>query len=96
MLVISTLVWLGRRNLSSVIPWPLVSLLAVGIVFACCVPLTALLARTPLTGRRRVPWHESGSRRPPEPGQPGTGIGVVTLARDGAGRWRPGNVSIQL
>jgi peptidoglycan/LPS O-acetylase OafA/YrhL len=71
MLVISTLVWLGWRNLSSVIPWPLVSLLAVGIVFACCVPLTALLARTPLaaplTGRRRVPWHESGSRRPPEP-----------------------------
>jgi peptidoglycan/LPS O-acetylase OafA/YrhL len=71
MLVISALVWLGLRNLSSVIPWPLVSLLAVGIVFACCVPLTALLARTPLavplTGRRRVPWHESGSRRPPEP-----------------------------
>jgi peptidoglycan/LPS O-acetylase OafA/YrhL len=71
MLVISTLVWLGWRNLNSVIPWPLVSLLAVGIVFACCVPLTALLARTPLaaplTGRRRVPWRESGSRRPPEP-----------------------------
>jgi peptidoglycan/LPS O-acetylase OafA/YrhL len=71
MLVISTLVWLGWRNLSSVIPWPLVSLLAVAIVFACCVPLTALLARTPLaaplTGRRRVPWHESGTRRPPKP-----------------------------
>jgi peptidoglycan/LPS O-acetylase OafA/YrhL len=71
MLVINTLVWLGWRNLSSVIPWPLLCLLTVGIVFACCVPLTALLARTPLaaplTGRRRAPWHEPGSRRPPEP-----------------------------
>jgi peptidoglycan/LPS O-acetylase OafA/YrhL len=71
MLVISTLVWLGLPHLSSVIPWPLVSLLAVGLVFACCVPLTALLARTPLavplTGRRRVPWREPGSRRAPEP-----------------------------
>ena len=89
MLVISTLVWLGLRNLSSVIPWPLVSLLAVGIVFACCVPLTALLARTPLamplTGRRRVPWRvpwrESGSQAAGRPWQ-------------GARRWRPGNVSI--
>jgi peptidoglycan/LPS O-acetylase OafA/YrhL len=66
MLVINTLVWLGWRNLSSVIPWPLLCLLAVVIVISCCVPLTALLARTPLaaslTGRRRVPWHESGSR----------------------------------
>ena len=71
MLVICTLIWLGLPKLSSVIPWPLVSLMAVVIVFACCVPLTALLARTPLavplTGRRRVPWRESGSRRPPEP-----------------------------
>jgi len=36
----------------------------VGIIIACCVPLTALLARTPLavplTGRRRVPWHLPG------------------------------------
>ena len=47
------------------IPWPLLCLLTVGLV-VCCVPLTALLARTPLAGRRRVPWHQPGSRRPPE------------------------------
>jgi peptidoglycan/LPS O-acetylase OafA/YrhL len=71
MLVLTALAWLGWRNLSAVIPWPLLCLLAVGIVLVCCVPLTALLARTPLatalTGRRRVPWHQPGSRRPPEP-----------------------------
>ncbi len=46
------------------IPWPLLCLLTVGIVFACCVPLTALLARTPLavplTGRKRVPVTSRG------------------------------------
>jgi peptidoglycan/LPS O-acetylase OafA/YrhL len=60
MLVITVLLWLGWRNLYAVIPWPLLCLMTVAIVFACCVPLTALLARTPLavplTGRRRVPW----------------------------------------
>jgi peptidoglycan/LPS O-acetylase OafA/YrhL len=60
LLVITALLWLGWGHLSSVIPWPLLCLLAVGIIIACCVPLTALLARTPLamplTGRRRVPW----------------------------------------
>ena len=60
MLVITTLVWLGWKNLNAVLPWPLLCLLTVGIVVVCCVPLTALLARTPLavplTGRRRAPW----------------------------------------
>jgi peptidoglycan/LPS O-acetylase OafA/YrhL len=83
LLVLHTLRWLGWGDLSSVIPWPLLCLLTVGIVIACCVPLTALLARTPLaaplTGRRRVPWHDSGNRRPAEPRQQGTGVGVVTL-----------------
>ena len=62
MLVITALMWLGWGQLSSVLPWPLLCLLTVGIIIACCVPLTALLARTPLavplTGRRRVPWHK--------------------------------------
>ena len=60
MLVITTLVWLGWRNVSAVIPWPLLCLLTVGIVVAVCTPLTAFLARTPLavplTGRHRVRW----------------------------------------
>jgi peptidoglycan/LPS O-acetylase OafA/YrhL len=66
MLVLTTLTWLGWRNLSSVIPWPLLCLLAVGFVALCCVPLTELLARTPLAvplaGRERVPWRRPGSR----------------------------------
>jgi hypothetical protein len=60
MLVITALIWLGWRDVAAVLPWPLMCGLTVGIVFACCVPLTALLARTPLavplTGRKRVPW----------------------------------------
>jgi len=60
LLVLTTLAWLGWRHLNAVIPWPVVCLLTVSIVFAVCIPLTALLARTPLavplTGRRRVPW----------------------------------------
>lgn len=60
MLVITALAWLGWGKLTSVIPWPLLSLATVGIVFACCIPLTGLLARTPLavplTGRTQVPW----------------------------------------
>jgi hypothetical protein len=41
-------------------PWPVVCLIAVVIVFACCITLTSLLARTPLavplTGRAQQPW----------------------------------------
>ena len=60
MLFITALSWLGWGHLSSTIPWPLLCLLTVGIVFACCITLTTLLARTPLavplTGRKREPW----------------------------------------
>jgi len=60
MVFITALTWLDWGRLSSVIPWPLLSLLTVGIVFACCIALTGLLARTPLavplTGRKQVPW----------------------------------------
>ena len=65
LLVINALIWLGWGHLGAVIPWPLLVLLTVGIIFACCVPLTALLARTPLagplTGRKRVPWPRRGT-----------------------------------
>jgi peptidoglycan/LPS O-acetylase OafA/YrhL len=73
MLVIIALLWLGWKNLGAVIPWPLLCLLTVGIIVACCVPLTALLARTPLavplTGRRRVPWRRPAARKAGE-GEP--------------------------
>jgi peptidoglycan/LPS O-acetylase OafA/YrhL len=72
MLFIVTLASLGWGRLTSVLPWPLVCLLAVGIVFACCIALTGLLARTPLavplTGRRQEPWSTLiPGRRPLEP-----------------------------
>jgi len=59
-LVITALIWLGWGRLGTVVPWPLLCAATVGIVFACCLALTGLLARTPLavplTGRARVPW----------------------------------------
>jgi peptidoglycan/LPS O-acetylase OafA/YrhL len=68
LLVLNSLVWLGWRSLDSVIPWPVLCLLAVVIVVVVCVPLTELLARTPLamplTGRRRVPWRRPGPADP--------------------------------
>jgi hypothetical protein len=70
MLVITALIWLGWGHLGSAIPWPLLVLLTLGIIFACCISLTALLARTPLamplTGRKRVPWPGWGKRGLPD------------------------------
>src|SRR5216683_3324646 len=60
MLFITALAWLGWGRLSSRVPWPLLCLLTVAIVFACGITLTSVLARTPLavplTGRRQQPW----------------------------------------
>ena len=60
MLFITALSWLGWKGLAAVVPWPLLCLLAVAIVFACSVALTGLLARTPLavplTGRTQQSW----------------------------------------
>jgi peptidoglycan/LPS O-acetylase OafA/YrhL len=60
MLFISWLSWHGWVHLDRVVPWPLVVLLTVLIVFVCGVALTSLLARTPLavplTGRPQQPW----------------------------------------
>src|ERR1700730_8643048 len=67
MLVITALVRLGWGRLSSTVPWPLLCLLSLVIVFGCCTALTSLLARTPLavplTGRRRQPWSTLIPRR---------------------------------
>lgn len=54
MLVITALAWLGRKHLDAVLSWPLLCLLTVGIVVACCVPATALLARTQQAPRREL------------------------------------------
>ena len=67
MVFITALIWLGWGKLSSVVPWPLLCAATVVIVFACCIALTSLLARTPLavplTGRAQVPLPKLRSRR---------------------------------
>jgi hypothetical protein len=55
---ITALGWVGWRHLNGYIPWPILSLITVVIVFVACIALTEVLARTalakPLTGRSRV------------------------------------------
>jgi peptidoglycan/LPS O-acetylase OafA/YrhL len=67
MLFLVILTTAGWPRLDSVLPWPLVCLLVVAVVFACCITLTALLARTPLavplTGRKQQPWSTLIPRR---------------------------------
>ena len=45
---ITALGWAGWRHLDSYVPWPIVCLFTVLIVFTACVLLTEVLARTPL------------------------------------------------
>jgi peptidoglycan/LPS O-acetylase OafA/YrhL len=81
MLFLVAMTTTGWPRLDSVLPWPLVCLLVVGVVFACCIALTALLARTPLavplTGRKQQPWstliprrERAGTVPAAEPGEP--------------------------
>jgi peptidoglycan/LPS O-acetylase OafA/YrhL len=67
MLFITALSWFGWKRLNGVMPWPLLCALTVVIVFACCITLTSLLARTPLavplTGRQQQPWPSLIPRR---------------------------------
>jgi peptidoglycan/LPS O-acetylase OafA/YrhL len=59
-LFITIMSWLGWRHLNAYMPWPLVAVITVALVFVLCIGLTELLARTPLakplTGRTQVPW----------------------------------------
>jgi len=68
MVFITLLGWWGWRHLNSVLPWPLVIVLSVAVVFVASMALTALLARTclakALTGRARVPWRAPRQAQP--------------------------------
>jgi peptidoglycan/LPS O-acetylase OafA/YrhL len=68
LLFIGILSGLGWKHLNGAVPWPIVCLITVVLVYAACVALTELLARTslakPLTGRTRVPWR-TGTPAPP-------------------------------
>ena len=80
MLFITSLTWLGWRRLDAVVPWPVVSVVTVALVFLACVALTSLLARTPLakvlTGRSKATW---GSLRP------GAAEAALVVPANGAG-----------
>ena len=69
MIFITALTWLGWKHLSAVVPWPILCIVTVAIVFLACVGLTELLARTPLakplTGRTRVPRRPRADHSPP-------------------------------
>ncbi|HTU36585.1 MAG TPA: acyltransferase [Acidimicrobiales bacterium] len=87
LLFITVLSWLGWEHLNGVLPWPVVSALTVVVVFAACLGLTELLARTPwakpLTGRSRVPWRaerEAAAAADPAPGVVPAGPGVAAPA----------------
>lgn len=71
MLFIVALTWLGWGRLTDVIPWPVLVLGTVAIVFLACVLLTSVLARTPLakalTGRSRASWETWLPSRPHSP-----------------------------
>jgi peptidoglycan/LPS O-acetylase OafA/YrhL len=71
LLFITALGWLGWGHLNGYLPWPLVSVITVVIVFLACIALTELLARTPLskplTGRTQVPWRRSSAATVSEP-----------------------------
>jgi peptidoglycan/LPS O-acetylase OafA/YrhL len=78
LLFITVLGWLGWSRLTNVVPWPVVCAVTVVLVFAACIGLTELLARTPLakvlTGRTRVERarrpHPAGSDGAPASPQP--------------------------
>jgi len=73
---ITALGWFGWRHLNAYMPWPILSLITVVIVFTACIVLTELLARTALskalTGRSRI----AGS-----PSDAGTGRSPASAAR---------------
>jgi hypothetical protein len=68
---INALVWLGWEQLTGTVPWPLLCLLTVVVVYLASFALTSLLARTPLavplTGRKQVAWATLLPRWHPQP-----------------------------
>jgi hypothetical protein len=86
MIFITLLGWLGWRNLDGVLPWPLVAVITVAVVFVACIGLTAVLARTPwskaLTGRSRATWRSLWPR--PRTVVPGTAASRAAGEAEGA------------
>jgi hypothetical protein len=72
-----------------VIPWPVLCLATVAVIFPSGIALTSLLARTPLavplTGRTQVPWRRP--RRIPPCSVTRTVDAVEPLTQRVAGSW---------
>ena len=87
LLFLTILSWLGWRHLNGALPWPLVSVITVVVVFLACIGLTELLARTPLakplTGRTQVSWRRVAASGVVEPASaPAIVDGVVVEVCD--------------
>jgi hypothetical protein len=84
---ITALGWCGWRHLNAYMPWPVLSLITVILVFTACVLLTEALARTALakalTGRSRVPRRprEVPPRETPDPGDLRLGPSLTASGR---------------
>jgi peptidoglycan/LPS O-acetylase OafA/YrhL len=91
---------LGWAGLDQVVPWPIVCLVTVAVVFGASVALTSVLARTPLakalTGRSRAPWSTwwpDRGRPPSEPAESGTG-GAGGQGDEGLSPLEPGTPTL--
>ena len=95
MLFITMLTRVGWGRLTLAIPWPVLCLVTVVIVFAFGMALTSFLARTPLaaplTGRTKVPWRLARFSAA-YPAAPENGVDQVTPPgtsdAGGLGTWR--------
>ena len=86
MVFILALGWLGWGRATHVVPWPVLCLVTVVVVFGACVALTSVLARTPLakilTGRSRTSWSTLLPVRTRPTTGPGVGADDSPLAPD--------------
>ena len=88
-LFITIMSWLGWQHLNEYLPWPLVAVITVAVVFVLCIGLTELLARTPLakplTGRTQVPWRRERTAAVPQAAGPSGRCRRRRCAGSGAG-----------
>jgi oxalate---CoA ligase len=92
LIFINALVWLHWEQLTATVPWPLLCLATVVIVYLSSAALTGLLARTPLavplTGRKQQPWATLLPRRAPaQQGRPDRQEGTVPVTATSIGGW---------
>ena len=83
MVFITVLTWIGYRRLDHVLPWPVVCVVALVLVFGGCVLLTERVGPHAAVGRRSPGAGDSAGR----PGCPNRGVAGPSPRR--SWRWRP-------